>query len=270
MSLAGASFFDSVLKRMNWHRELGQGEITMKVRRCAAPMLLALALLAAGCASTKVLQQTPPSSAELSRPNMIWVYDFAATPEDIPADSSIRSDLSTPSTPPSPQQVEAARKLGVLIAGKLVADIQAMGMPATEAGPASSPAVGDCVIRGYIVSAEGGGAGGTIKRMVIGFGSGTAELDTVVEGYVMTANGLRKLGSGTLTSAGTKMPGLVVPAAVVLATGNPVGLIVVGGVKIAREVSGANSLDARAKATAEQIAVELKIRFQDRGWIPAS
>jgi len=66
------------------------------------------------------------------------------------------------------------------------------------------------------------------------------------------------------------MPGLVVPAAVVLATGNPVGLIVVDGVKIAREVSGANSLDARAKATADQIAEEPKIRFQDRGWIQST
>ena len=65
------------------------------------------------------------------------------------------------------------------------------------------------------------------------------------------------------------MPGLVVPAAVVLATGNPVGLIVVDGVKIAREVSGANSLDARAKATADQIAEELN-QIQDRDWIQST
>jgi len=74
-----------------------------------------------------------------------------------------------------------------------------------------------------------------VKRMVIGFGAGTAEMDTLVEGYVMTPQGLRRLGCGTLTSSGNKTPGLIVPAAVVIATANPVGLIVIGGLKIAAQ-----------------------------------
>jgi hypothetical protein len=92
-------------------------------------------------------------------------------------------------------------------------------------------------------------------------------MDTVVEGYVMTPQGLRKLGSGTLSSSGGKTPGAVVPAAVAIATGNPIGLIVVGGLKIYGEASGRNALEGRAKATADSIADELKLRFQDRGWI---
>jgi hypothetical protein len=154
-----------------------------------------------------------------------------------------------------------------MIAQQLVKDIQNMGMPATEAGPGSSPQVGDAVIRGYIVSTEGGGTKAMVKRLVIGFGAGTAEMDTVVEGYVMTPQGLQKLGSGTLTSAGNKTPGLVVPAAVVIATANPVGLIVVGGLKIYGAASGRSGLEGRAKSTADEISDQLKIRFQDRGWI---
>ncbi len=98
-----------------------------------------------------------------------------------------------------------------------------MGMPAIEAGPGSSPQIGDGVIRGYIVSTEGGSTGAMVKRLVIGFGAGTAEMDTVVEGYVVTPQGLRRLGSGTLTAAGNKTPGLVVPAAVAIATGESGG-----------------------------------------------
>ncbi len=52
-----------------------------------------------------------------------------------------------------------------------------------------------------------------------------------------------------------------------IATGNPIGLIVVGGAKIYGEVSGRNTLEGRARATADQIAEQLKIRFQERGWI---
>ncbi len=142
-----------------------------------------------------------------------------------------------------------------------------MGLTAVQAGPGSSPQVGDGVIRGYLVSVQGGGAGNTVKRFVIGFGAGTSEMDTVVEGYAVTPQGWRKLGSGTLSSSGNKAPGMVVPAAVAIATGNPIGLIVVGGLKVYGEASGRNTVEGRAKATADAIAEQLKIRFQDRGWI---
>ena len=58
------------------------------------------------------------------------------------------------------------------------------------------------------------------------------------------------------------------PAAVAIATANPVGLIVVGGVKIIGAATGRSGLEGRANATADEIAAKLKIRFQDRGWIP--
>jgi len=195
------------------------------------------------------------------------VYDFVAAPADMPADSSLAGQVGAPTKPPTHAELEAGREYGAMITKQLVKDIQGMGMPAIEAGPGSAPQVGDGVIRGYIVSTEGGRAGNMVKRMVIGFGSGTAEMDTVVEGFMMTPQGLRKLGSGTLTSSGNKTPGLVVPAAVAIASANPVGLIIVGGTKIYGEASGRSGLEGRAKSTADEVAVQLKIRFQDRGWI---
>jgi hypothetical protein len=235
----------------------------MKFRSRTMPFFFALAVVA-GCASTNVTQQTPMVKEAIARPNQIWVYDFVAAPADLPADSSISGQVGAPSSPPTAEQIETGRQLGALIAKDLVADIQAMGLSAVQGGPGSSPQVGDGVIRGYLVSVQGGGA---VKRFVIGFGSGTSEMDTVVEGYLMTAQGLRKLGSGTLSSSGSKTPGMVVPAAVAIASGNPVGLIVVGGMKIYGEASGRNKLEGRAKATADEIAEQLRIRFQDRGWI---
>jgi hypothetical protein len=225
--------------------------------------LLAL-FVVAGCASTNVTQQTPMVNQGMARPNQIWVYNFVANPADMPADSSIRNQVGAPSTPPTAEQLEEGRKLGALIAADLVVDINAMGLSAVSAMPGSSPQVGDGVIRGYLVSVQGGSAA---KRLVIGFGAGSSEMDTVVEGYAVTPQGWRKLGSGTLTSSGSKTPGLVVPAAVAIATANPIGLIVVGGAKIYSEASGRSGLEGRAKATADEIAVQLKIRFQDRGWI---
>ena len=238
----------------------------MKLGSYTVPFLFALAVIA-GCASTNVTQQTPMSSPGLARPNQIWVYSFVANSADMPTNSSIGGEVGAPSTPPTAAQIEQGRQLGALIATNLVADINAMGLSAVQAGPGSSPQVGDGVIRGYIVSTEGGGAGGMVQRFVIGFGAGTSEMDTVVEGYAVTPQGWRKLGSGTLSSSGGKTPGMVVPAAVAIATANPIGLIVVGGAKIYSETSRRSGLEGRAKATADEIAEQLRIRFQDRGWI---
>ena len=235
----------------------------MRISRQVAFCLLTLVVLV-GCAKTSITEQTPVIDPGLRRPNRILVYNFVADPADMPANSSISSAVSAPRSPPTAEQSATGRQLGALIAEKLVSDIQGMGLSAVQAGPGSTPQVGDGVIRGYLVSAQGGSAA---KRFIIGFGSGSSELDTVVEGFTMTPQGLRKLGSGTLSSSGGKTPGVVAPAAVAIATGNPVGLIVVGGVKLYREASGKNGIDARAKATADAIAEELKIRFEDRGWI---
>ncbi len=224
-------------------------------------VLCLLALMAiAGCASTKVTERQQLATEKIARPNQIWVYDFVATPADMPGGA----DVAANSTPQTAEQVDMGRELGAQIARELVAQIQAMGLPAQVATAGTSPQVGDIVIRGYLLSID---EGSEAKRLAIGFGAGASELKTAVEGYQMTAQGLRKLGSGTVEAGGSKGPGAAAPAAVAIATGNPVGLIVSSGIKIYGEASGSSKVTGRAKATAQEIADQLKIRFRQEGWI---
>lgn len=83
----------------------------------------------------------------------------------------------------------------------------------------------------------------------------------------MTAQGLRKLGSGTTAAGGNKGPGGAVGAATLIATHNPAGLIISTGVKIYGEESGSAKVEGRAKQTAKEIADVLKGRFEEEGWI---
>jgi hypothetical protein len=103
--------------------------------------------------------------------------------------------------------------------------------------------------------------------MAIGFGSGASQLSVAAEGYQMTAQGLRKLGSGTMEAGGSKGPGAAVPLAVALATANPVGLIVGGGIKAYGEMSGKSKIEGRAKDAAKAIVEEMKPRLRQQGWI---
>ena len=170
-----------------------------------APCLFALAL-ATGCASTKVTDKHPLVTGAIPRPNHIWICDFGATAADVPADSALAGQLFVNPTPPTNEQLAEGRQLDAQIAAQLAEQIRAMGLPAEATSSRPILQVNDLVFRGYLLSIEEGSA---TKRVAIGFGSGASELTTAVEGFQMTANGLRKLGYGTVEAGGGKTPGAV-------------------------------------------------------------
>jgi hypothetical protein len=221
-------------------------------------------VVAAGCASTTVANRQERMTGPIPRPNQIWVYDFAATAADIPADSAFAGQVSANATAQTAEQIATGRKLGAEMATQLVERIQGMGLPAARAGAGTTLAINDLVIRGYLMSVTEGSAA---KRVVVGFGSGASELKTAVEGFQMTAQGLRKLGSGTVDAGGGKSPGAALGVVGLLATHNPAGLIVSSGMKAYGEGSGSSQVEGRSKATANEIADRLKKRFEQEGWI---
>lgn len=235
----------------------------MRALHSVATTVLALYLIA-GCASTKVMESQSYQGARLARPDRIIVYDFAASASDLPAGYDLAVAVSAPSTPPSADDQNLGRKLGAEVAKNLVSELQGMGLPAIGAAGQPAPRVGEITIVGYFVSVDAGSIG---KRFALGFGSGAAELQTVVEGYLMTAQGLRRLGSGEISSTGPKGPGEALPLAIAVASGNPIGLIVSSALKVGGEVSGMSTIEGSAKRTAKEIADKLKAAAQRQGWI---
>ena len=235
----------------------------MKFRNHIVLSLFAL-LLVAGCASTRLTDRDQVVSGPLPRPNTIWIYDFAATPDDVPAESALSGQHDEHSTPQTAEQIATGRKVGAEIASHLVEDIRAMGMSAERAGPETRPEINDIVIHGYLLSVI---QGSEKKRVLVGFSAGDSELKVAAEGFEVTANGLRKLGSGTTDATGAKTPGTAVGVLALVATHNPAGLIISTGIKAYGEETGSSGIEGRAKQTAKEIADVLKKRFQQQGWI---
>jgi hypothetical protein len=224
---------------------------------------LVAVVVVGGCASTKVSDREILVTEKAPRPDHILIYDFAATPADVPADSPL-ADAATAQTPQTPEQIELGRRVGTEIATQLAERVRRMGLPAERASRQSAPQINDIVIRGYILSVSEGSAA---KRVAIGFGAGASELSVAVEGYQMTAQGLRRLGSGTGTAGGSKTPGGAAPAGVALATGNPIGLVVSTGIKGYDEISGSARTGGRIEQIVTEIAKQMEPRFRDQGWI---
>lgn len=204
--------------------------------------LIALAwlMMLNGCASTTVTERHPYQGPKLARPAHIFIEDFA--------------DGSTSS----------GGRLGALVADHLVARLSDMGLPARLARNGGKRTVGDLVIRGRFISSD---AGSATQRTLVGFGSGAADLQVAVEGYAVTAHGLKLLGSGQAQAEGDKKPGMLAGVAGLAATGNPVGLIVGGLSKVSGEENDTANLEGMAKQTADKIADEMKVKFQAQGWL---
>jgi len=224
--------------------------------------LLTLVLMA-GCASTQESNYEQVVTGKLPRPNQIWVYDFAASPADVPPESALAGQ-SAFGAPETPDQLAQGRSLGAEIAGQLVQEINAMGMPAAIASAGTRPRLNDIVIEGSILSVQTGNA---TERVTIGFAAGDTELKVAVEGFHMTGSGLRELGSGDLAAKGAETPGAGFGLATMLATHNPAGFILSTGMKAYGEESGSDTIQGRAKQIAKQIGEHLKLRFQQEGWI---
>ncbi|MGZ9275299.1 MAG: DUF4410 domain-containing protein, partial [Nitrospira sp.] len=86
-----------------------------------------LVVVVAGCASTKVAERQEYTGGKIPRPAHIWVYDFAATPGEVPSGSEISGQTVQHTTPQTPEQIALGRQLGEAIAAQLVEEIRGMG-----------------------------------------------------------------------------------------------------------------------------------------------
>lgn len=235
-----------------------------RIGQLLAAALLGLGLLAA-CASTDITQRDEYRGPKLPRPGRIIVYDFAATPTDLPAWSDARAAYDQAGAQMTAAELAAGRKLGADVARELVTKINDTGMHAVRAAGQPAPELNDVVLIGYFTSVDPGSGA---ERVLIGFGKGAASVGAHAEGYHMTESGMAKLGGGTVSSGGGgKSPGLVVPALVTIATANPIGLVVGGAVKAEGEISGSSGAKGSADHIADEIAKLLKGKFQEQGWI---
>ena len=119
------------------------------------------------------------------------------------------------------------------------------------------------VLRGQFLTIN---KGSRIKRMVIGFGAGSSELQVRVQAYQATEYGLRRLAEAEVDSHGSKMPGMAVPMVGGAAIGTlATSAVISGGMNILKEASGAMHDDAGR--IAKEIANRAQAFYERQGWL---
>ena len=233
--------------------------------RIAAALCFAL-LLATGCASTE--SEVTKSRTEASRlpyPSRMLVYDFATSPSEVSPDSVAAGRLAGATGDPqdNAQRQQLEHQIAAIVAERVVADLQKLGLPATRwRGPA--PAAKDVyTIEGQFLTIDEGSA---LKRMIIGFGVGGTELRVLVQAYHLDVGKRDLLGEAEVSATSSKKPGLAATLPVGAAiSGVATAAAVSTGVGLVTELN--TDVQQGAEDTAEAIVELLRPRMEAQGWL---
>ena len=191
---------------------------------------------------------------------MVLVYDFAVGANDVVVDTlghEFRSEAVQLS-----KEEEAAYATADSLSEQLVAKLRKRGISAERADNSSVPPLNALVIKGQFLTID---KGSRFKRMVIGFGAGSSELQVRAQAYQATGYGLRRLAAAEVDSSGSKMPGMAVPMVGGAAVGTvATSAVISGGMAILRETRGAMHDDAGR--IADEIAKRAEAFYRRQGW----
>lgn len=235
------------------------GELARNILVCA----LALVLIV-GCARVSV-ENVNVRATGLPRPQMIYVNDFAVSADAVALDSALGAQaLEMARGTETEDRIKIGREIARIVSENLVNEIRAQGMPAQLAGAAAVPGP-TLTIDGQFLSVD---EGNRLKRMVVGFGAGATEVRILVQVYESTSDGRRLVEDFYTTVKSSLKPGMGPMAGAGAAAGRAAAS---AATSAGIGVLGARSqtVEADAKAAAQEIAKQLGNFFAEQGWIAA-
>jgi hypothetical protein len=241
----------------------------MKTGIKAAVLVVTVMVLAAGCGPTNV-QQQKMDLAQLPRPDLILVYDFAVSPDEVKLDTGLSAELmqkyeNYKGTPPTAMEIKLGHKVAEAVGDELVKKIRTYGLWA-ERGFGSPYGRGKVLmVKGQFVSID---QGNRTERVAVGLGMGRSDVQANVQVYELTPQGLQEVDALRGAAKSGYKPGMAEMMGVGAIAGHLlVSTVVSGTVAGASEMTSA-TVEADGKRLADKIAVDLGNFFVNQAWIP--
>jgi len=227
-------------------------------RHTAGPLifwlLLLAAVLASGCKSAKVTGERNYAGTNVSRPEIIYVADFALGVENIHHEEGlvterprlpgrVRGIISGEADTPEAR----ARELVELMAKSLVADLKQAGFQATRLRPGIELPTKGWIITGVFTEVQ---EGNRLRRSVVGLGQGATDVQLVAAVQDLSHGSPRPVQEVATDASSGSAPG----GAATIALG-PWGAA-------AKFVLARQDLERNVRQTASQIAERIAKRFE--------
>jgi len=228
----------------------------------------ALALTITACAPTKVRPIGATATDPLPRPDMVLVYDFAVSPEQVSLNRGLFARLGREASSANATEEEAkiGREVAEGFAVELVKRIQRLGLPAERATADHPAPPGTLAITGQFLSID---EGNRMRRTMIGFGAGQSEVRALAQVALQTAHGPLLAEEFETSGASARTPGvapMIGPGLAVRgAAGVASSVAVSGGVHALTEHR--TEVEADAQRIADELAKKLGKFFVRHGWI---
>ena len=233
-------------------------------------ILCAVALaLAAGCAPTNVQQQNM-TLTQLPRPDLVLVYDFAVSPDEVKLDTGLSAELMRKyeqhkGMSPTAQEIKLGHKVAEAVADELVKKIRSYGLWA-ERGFGYPYGKGKVLmVKGQFVSID---QGNRTERVAVGLDAGRSDVQANVQIFELTPQGLQEVDTLRGTAKSGYKPGMAeMMGAGAIAGHLLMSTVVSGAVAGASEMTSA-TVEADGKRLADKIAADLGNFFVNQAWIP--
>lgn len=218
----------------------------------------------AACGQTGIRNAVLTSEKNLPRPSRILVYDFAVSEREITEYQGIMRQQPSVKDP-TERERQLAREVKGALADEVTDGLRVLGFTVARVSRGTAPTGNEMLIDGQFLTVD---EGSPLRRLVIGFGSGTSTVESRAQLY-QGANSRKVLEFITHSDSGM-MPG----AAPTLGAGAAVQGGVTAGMVVANTaISGVktyNSDVARmAAASGDQVVRYLSEFFAQQGWIRA-
>jgi hypothetical protein len=225
--------------------------------------------MAMGCAPTQV-QPTQMDADRLPKPDLILVYDFAVTPDEVFLDKGISAEVMQEyaqhkGETRSAQEIKVGHKVADAVSRELVKNILAMHLWAQRgfAPPHGKRRI--MVVKGQILSID---EGNRTERVVIGLGAGRTDVRVNVQLYEVTHEGLKEIEALRGNAKSSDTPAMAELMGVGAIAGRIVGLSAISGTVSAASELTVATVESDGKRLADQIAADLGRYFVEQGWIP--
>ena len=239
----------------------------MRMASLSKPLaVLALALLAVGCAKTNVRTTDEVAYTGLPRPDRVLIYNFAVSPQDVQENSSLFAKVGRQleDSNQTAEAIQAGREVADALATELTTKIAAMGLNPLRADRNMPINKGSILITGRFVNID---EGNRLRRNLIGFGAGQSSIDSTVSVLAPGRSGLEEIIAFDAHADSGKMPGAAVTGGVGAAAGAGTAAVLATNAAVSGVKSYKSAAATQAKDMAKKIAEELAKYFAQQGWI---
>jgi outer membrane murein-binding lipoprotein Lpp len=236
---------------------------------CSLSLILT-GLLLAGCAQTQV-QQTSATVGGLPRPDHIFVYDFAVSPQEVELDESLSAEIKQrydheKASPRTPQELKVGHTVAYVVSEELVKKIQSYGLWAErDLGTIPSQQENTLLIKGQFLSID---EGNRAERVLIGFAAGRTNVQAAVQVYELTSAGEREVDTLKGSGASAEKPGMAEMMGLGALTHHLMASTLVSGTVAGVSEAKFDTVEDDGRRLADKIAADLGQFFVEQGWIP--